>query len=157
MGYYMPRRTIDVPLHYNDVIMSTMASRITSFTIVYSSIYLGAGHIKHQSSATLAFVRGIHRWPVNSPHKWLVMRKMFPLDDVIMPCSKHIRQFKSFPNYAGQISKPSFSSPKLPGPRLNIKTVFLGIEFPIQNLDSRESHTMIINRNPHSDCLSNLF
>ena len=39
---------------------------------------------KHQSSASLAFVRGIHRWPVNSPHKRPVMRKMFPFDDVIM-------------------------------------------------------------------------
>ena len=32
---------------------------------------------KHQSSASLAFVRGIHRWPVNSPHKWPEKRKMF--------------------------------------------------------------------------------
>ena len=40
---------------------------------------------KHQSSASLAFVLGIHRWPVNSPHKGPVTRKMFPFDDVIMP------------------------------------------------------------------------
>ena len=39
---------------------------------------------KKQSSASLAFVREIHRGPVNSPHKWPVMRKMFPFDDVIM-------------------------------------------------------------------------
>ena len=39
---------------------------------------------KHQSSASLSFVRGIHRGPVNSPHKWPVTRKMFPFDDVIM-------------------------------------------------------------------------
>ena len=39
---------------------------------------------KHQSSASLAFVRGIHRGPVNSPHKWPVKRKMFPFDDVFM-------------------------------------------------------------------------
>ena len=38
---------------------------------------------KHQSSAALAFLRGIHRWPVNSPHKGPVTRKMFPFDDVI--------------------------------------------------------------------------
>ena len=37
-----------------------------------------------QSSASLAFVPGIHRWPGNSPHKWPVTRKMSPLDDVIM-------------------------------------------------------------------------
>ena len=39
---------------------------------------------KLQSSASLAFVRGIHRGQVNSPHKWPVTRKMFPFDDVIM-------------------------------------------------------------------------
>ena len=39
---------------------------------------------KHQSSASLVFVWGIHRWPVNSPHKGPVTRKMLPFDDVIM-------------------------------------------------------------------------
>ena len=39
---------------------------------------------KHQSSASPAFVRGIHRGPMNSPHKWPVACKMFPFDDVIM-------------------------------------------------------------------------
>ena len=39
---------------------------------------------KHQSSASLAFVWGIHRGPVNSSHKWPVTRKMFPFDDAIM-------------------------------------------------------------------------
>ena len=48
--------------------------------------YSGEDERKHQSSAFLAFVRGIHRGPVNSPHKWPVTRKMFPFDDVIMPC-----------------------------------------------------------------------
>ena len=52
--------------HCNDVIISTMAAQITSLTIVYSIVYSGAEHRKHQSSASLAFVRGIHRWPVNS-------------------------------------------------------------------------------------------
>ena len=61
-----------------------MASQITSLTIVYSTIYSGADQRKHQGSASLAFVRGIHRPPVNSPHKWPVTLKMFPLDDVIM-------------------------------------------------------------------------
>ena len=70
--------------HYNDVIMGTMASQITSLTIVYPSVYTGADQRKHQSSASLAFVRGIHRWPVNSPHKGPVTRKMLPFDDVIM-------------------------------------------------------------------------
>ena len=70
--------------HYDDVIMSTIASQITSLTIVYSTVYSGANQSKHQSSASLAFVWGIHRGPVNSPHKWPVTRKMFPFDDVIM-------------------------------------------------------------------------
>ena len=69
--------------HYNSVIMSTIASLITSLTIVYSTVYSDADQRKHQSSASLAFVRGIHRRPVNSPHKWPVTRKMFPFDDVI--------------------------------------------------------------------------
>ena len=64
--------------------MNTIASQITSLTIIYSTVYSGADQIKHQSSASLAFVRGIHRWPVNSPHKGPVTRKMFPFDDVIM-------------------------------------------------------------------------
>ena len=40
--------------HYNDVIMSAMASQITSLTIVYSTFYSGADKRKHQSSASLA-------------------------------------------------------------------------------------------------------
>ena len=64
--------------------MTTMASQINSLTIVYSAVYSGADQRKHQSSASLAFVRGIHRGPVNSPHKWPVTRKMLPFDDVIM-------------------------------------------------------------------------
>ena len=70
--------------HYSDVTVGMMASQITSFTIVYSPVYSGADQRKHQSSASLAFVRGIHRWPLNSPHKWPVTRKIFPFDDVIM-------------------------------------------------------------------------
>ena len=70
--------------HYNDVIMSMIASQITSLTIVYSTVYSGADQRKHQSPSSLAFVWGIHRGPVNSPHKGPVTRKMFPFDDVIM-------------------------------------------------------------------------
>ena len=70
--------------HYCDVIMGAMASQITSPTIVCSNVYSGADQRKHQSSASLAFVRGIHRWPVNSPPKWPVTLKMFPFGDVIM-------------------------------------------------------------------------
>ena len=48
------------------------------------TVSTGADQRKHQSSASLAFVRGIRRGPVNSPHKWPVTRKRFPFDDVIM-------------------------------------------------------------------------
>ena len=71
-------------LHYDDVIMGAMASRITSLTIVYSTVYSVADQSKHQRSASLAFAWGIHRGQVNSPHKWPVTRKMFLFDDVIM-------------------------------------------------------------------------
>ena len=72
--------------HYTDVIMSVMASQITSLTIVHSTVYSGTDQRKHQSSTSLAFVRGIHRGLVNSPHQWPVTWKMFPFDDVIMYC-----------------------------------------------------------------------
>ena len=71
-------------MHYDDVIMTMLASQITSLTVVYSIIHSGVNQRKHQSSASLAFVREIHRGPVNFPHKWPVTRKMFPFDDVIM-------------------------------------------------------------------------
>ena len=61
-----------------------MVSQITSRTIFYSNVHWGADQRKHQNSASLAFVRGIHHCPVNSPHKWPVTQKMFPFDDVIM-------------------------------------------------------------------------
>ena len=62
-------------VHDDDVILSAMASQITGLLIVNSSVYSGADQRKHQSFASLAFVRGIHRWPANSPHKETVMRK----------------------------------------------------------------------------------
>ena len=70
--------------HYTDVIMGEAVFQITSLTIVYSIVYSGADQRKHQSSASLALVRGIHRRPVNFPHKWPETRKMFPFNDVIM-------------------------------------------------------------------------
>ena len=65
-------------IHYSDVIMTTMASQITSLTVVYSTVYSYADQRKHQSSASLAFVWEIHR------DRLPVTRKMFPFDDVIM-------------------------------------------------------------------------
>ena len=45
--------------HYINVTMTTMASQITSLTVVYSIVYSGQGQRKHPGSASLAFVRGI--------------------------------------------------------------------------------------------------
>ena len=71
-------------IHYSDDIMRKMASQITSLTIVYSTVYSGADQRNHQSFTSLGFVREIHLWPVNSPHKGPVTRKMFSFDDVII-------------------------------------------------------------------------
>ena len=68
--------------HYSDVIMGAIASQMTNLTIVFSTIYSDADQRKHQSSASLAIVRGIH-----SPHKGPVTRKLFPFDDVIVHIS----------------------------------------------------------------------
>ena len=48
-------------IHYIDVIMTLMASQITSPTVVYSIVYSDADQRKHQSSESLAFVRGSHQ------------------------------------------------------------------------------------------------
>ena len=77
--------------HYSEVIMSAMVSQITRLTSVYSNVYSVADQRKHQSFASLAFARGIHQWPVNSPHKGLVTRTMFPFDDVVMDYTHYIR------------------------------------------------------------------
>ena len=66
--------------------MDTVASQITNLTIVYSTVYSDADQRKYQNSASLVFVRGIHRGPVNSLHEWPVTRKMFPFDgDIVYP------------------------------------------------------------------------
>ena len=77
--------------------MSAMASKITSITNVYSSVYSGADQRKYQSSASLAFVRGIHRSPVNSPHKGPVSRIIVPFDDAIM-YTGHITKIMRIPH-----------------------------------------------------------
>ena len=74
--------------HNNNVIMGAIASQITSLTSIFLTVYSGADQRKHQSYASLAFVGGIYRWPVNSPHKWPVTREMFLFNDAIMP-SRH--------------------------------------------------------------------
>ena len=74
--------------HYSDVIKDVMVSQVTNLTIEYPTVYIGTDQRKYQSSASLAFVSEIHWWPVNSPQKWPVTRKMFPFDDVIMSVAR---------------------------------------------------------------------
>ena len=101
--------------------MNAMASQITILTIVYSTVYSVTNQRKYQSSASLAFVQGIHRWPVNSPHKGPLTRKMLPFDDVIMfaiqdgndvvndtfksisPIAKHLTSSKPFAGNVGEL------------------------------------------------------
>ena len=68
------------PRYCSDVIMSVKASQITSVTIVWSTVFSGADQRKQQSSVSLAFARGFHRWPVDSLHKGPVTRKMSQFD-----------------------------------------------------------------------------
>ena len=70
--------------HYSDVIVSAMASQTTGVSIIYSPVCSGVDQRKQQGFASLAFVRGIHRWPVNSSHKGPVTRTLLPFHDVIM-------------------------------------------------------------------------
>ena len=95
--------------HYNDVIMTVILSQITSLTSVYSTVYSDADQRKHLSAASLAFVRGIHRGPVNSTHIWPVTEKLFPYDDVIMGMnSQMISRKSSLPSRASyRVSIPS--------------------------------------------------
>ena len=96
-----------------------MASRIINLTIVYSAVYSGADQRKHQSSALLAFVRGIHRWPVNSPHKGPVTRKCFHL--MTSSCGYRLEA-----DYLDTTSLYSshFDFNERPWRRLDIKTAF---------------------------------
>ena len=104
---YVSGRLQRLHYHYDDVRMGLMASQITSLTIVYSTVYSGADQSKHQSSASLAIVWGIHRGPVNSPHTGPVTRKMFPFDDVIMTDTKIFQEkIHPCPNVNRRLAKP---------------------------------------------------
>ena len=82
-----PRFTLLIT-HYSDVIMGAIVSQMTGVAIVYSAVCSGV----NKKNIKAAFVRGTHRWPVNSPHIKLVTRKMFPFDDVIMSLKFSWRQ-----------------------------------------------------------------
>ena len=95
--WYNSNNFPEVPFYGSPILPATMTGFITMTSwlarwrlkspasrLFTQSFIQGTDQRKHQSSALLAFVRGIHRWPVNSPHKGPVTRKMFPFDDVIM-------------------------------------------------------------------------
>ena len=115
--YIYDRRFLDK--HYNVVIMTAMVSQITSITIVYSTAYSRSISKKHQSSASLAFVLGIHQSPVNSPHKWPVTRKMFPFAEAqIKENIKAVRHW----HFVRGIQRSPVDSPRK-GPCSNVENV----------------------------------
>ena len=70
--------------HNSDVILSMMVSQITGILIVCLTICTSTAQRKYLSFVSLAFVRGIHWSPADSPHKGPLMWKLFPFDDAIM-------------------------------------------------------------------------
>ena len=97
--------SLDKQSHYSDVIIGAMASQITSLTIVYSTVDSGADQRKHRSSASLAFVLGIRRWPVNSPPKWPVTRKMFPVDGFELQYMHRMPKWKKFKTWCSTLRR----------------------------------------------------
>ena len=75
------------------IIGYTFEARTTNHLLSHYSDVYSTVQRKHQSSASLASVRGIHQWPLNSSHKWPLTRKMFPFDDVIMQKVLHFPEF----------------------------------------------------------------
>ena len=109
--------------------MGALAFQITSLTIVYSTVYSGANRRKHQSSVLLAFVRGIQRWPVHSPHKGPVTRKMFPFDDVIMCYNFHV----IFPHFNVSTVTASYIFPQI---AFVLHQIMCPSIYPIYNFES---------------------
>ena len=129
--------------------MSAMAFQITCLTIVYSTVYSGANKRKLQISAALAFVRGIHRLSVQSPHKAPVTQKMSPFDDVIMfkgytgeitPWSVHFFQFINLNN--------TYQILIIPGPSYQVD---FRIWARSETYESCVTHTCIAKR-PFANC-----
>ena len=119
-------------LHYGDIIKSAMVSQITSLTIVYSTFYSVSDQSKHQCSASLAFVRGIHRWPVNSPHKRPVTRKCF-----------HLMTSSWVPGRCGSNFKSVVSQPML---WINFMSIFceIALEWMLQNTFDVKSRLVLV-------------
>ena len=134
-------------VHYIDVIINTMESQITSLTIVYSTVFPGADQRKHQSSASLAFVRGIHRWPVDSPHKGPVTWKMVSFDDVIMITEIAETQI-------GRNITNIFEETNLSGIGIKIRYIsFTEIQFVVRKISFSQIRQALVNRPLPDYCL----
>ena len=84
MKWFVERLT---SYYYNDVIMSAMESQITSLTIVHPTVY---SRRRSKNTSKLRVTGLCDWWPVNTPHKGPVTRKMFPFDDVIVRIHKAV-------------------------------------------------------------------
>ena len=110
--------------------MTAMASQITSLTIVYSNFFHGQIKESIKAPASLAFVRGIHRWPMNSPHKGPVTRKIFQFDDVIMCFSNHMGDVSRVSWWRHQVSQSILASaPKMMKLWFHIYTLSFRLSF----------------------------
>ena len=90
--------------HYNGVIMSAIASQITSLTILYSIVFQGADQRNISGRCHWPLWGEINgdRWTVR--HKRPVKREMFPFDDVIMLTGKTEYSINSLaPKQHGQL------------------------------------------------------
>ena len=99
-----------------------VVSNHLSFNCLFNSLCRSSSN-KHQSRHYWPFVRGIHRWPVNSRHKWPVTRKMIPSDDVIMTRTKpwvnltlmfelwkkHVFRISVYPRWVSDVNTNPFS------------------------------------------------
>ena len=130
--------------------MGSMASQITGISIVYSIVCSRADQRKHRSSSLLAFVRGIHRWPVNSPHKGPTTGKMFPFDDVMWDLCKSLQWHHNVPNDVSNhrhldcLFNHLFKSRSKKTPKLRVTGICEGnspvtSEFPAQRASNAEN------------------
>ena len=116
--------------HHSDVIMNAMVSQITGVSIVYPTVCFGADQRKHQRSTSLAFVRGIHRRPVNSPHKGPVTRRIFLFDDVIMLRGTQ----RSSGGFSSQMRNGALALPRINSPSPQSIHYSIGIAIVIHHL-----------------------
>ena len=99
--------------HYIDVIMTTMASQITILTVVYSTVYSHADQRKHQSSASLAFVWGIHRDRWIPRTKGQLRGKFFHLMTSSWLRKIRVWPFSLIPNFSGFKISPEQTDSKV--------------------------------------------